>query len=146
MDESMVTSYPIVDMSARVAELKPQKYPMAGMTSHQVTVGVYDIDIDQVNFLETGEPDDHYLTNISWSPDGEHIYIAELNREQNHMRLNRYNSTSGDLEEMLFEEKHTKYVEPLNPILFVKSNKDQFIWQSNRDGYNHLYLYNTSGD
>ena len=146
MDESMVTSYPIVDMSSRVAELKSIKYPMAGMNSHQVTIGIFDIQRDQVTYLNTGTPDDHYLTNISWSLDGEFIYVAELNREQNHMRLNRYNSTTGDFDKMLFEEKHPKYVEPLNPLLFVKNDYYQFIWQSKRDGFNHLYLYDISGN
>ena len=146
MDETMVTSYPIVDMSARVAELKSIKYPMAGMTSHQVTLGVFDINSGQITYLKTGEPVDHYLTNISWSPDGECIYVAELNREQDHMKLNCYNATSGDFEKMLFEEKHPKYVEPQNPLLFVINENDQFIWQSKRDGYNHLYLYDTSGN
>lgn len=146
MDELMVTSYPIVDMSTRIAELKPIIYPMAGMTSHQVTIGIFDIQREQITYLKTGAPDDHYLTNISWSPDGEYIYVAELNREQNHMRFNRYNAMTGDFDKMLFEEKHPKYVEPLNPMLFLVDNNDQFIWQSKRDGFNHLYLYDTSGN
>ncbi|MDD4777385.1 MAG: DPP IV N-terminal domain-containing protein [Fermentimonas sp.] len=146
MDETMVTSYPIVDMSARVAQLKSIKYPMAGMTSHQVTIGVFDINSGRVTYLKTGEPDDHYLTNVSWSPDGEHIYAAELNREQNHLKLNCYNASSGDFEKTLFEEKHPKYVEPQNPLLFVTNKTDQFIWQSKRNGFNHLYLYETSGN
>lgn len=146
MDETMVTSYPIVDMSTRTAEEKSIKYPMAGMNSHQVTIGIFDINREEVTFLKTGTPDDHYLTNISWSPDGKHIYVAELNREQNHMKLNRYNAVTGDFEKTLFEEKHTKYVEPQNPLLFIKNEHDKFIWQSNRDGYNHLYLYDSSGN
>ena len=145
MDETKVTDYPLVDVSARVAELKDIKYPMAGMTSHHVTVGVYDVKSGKTTYLETGEPKDHYLTNIAWSPDGKSVYIAELNREQNHLKMNLYNAVSGKFEQTLFEESHPKYVEPQHPILFVKNNPNQFIWQSQRDGYNHLYLYNTSG-
>ncbi len=146
MDETMVTSYPIVNMSAKVAELKSIKYPMAGMDSHHVTIGVYDIRKQEIVYLKTGVPDDHYLTNVSWSPDGEYIYVAELNRAQNQMKLNRYNATTGDLVKMIFEESHPKYVEPQTPLLFVTNKTDQFIWQSKRDGFNHLYLYNTSGN
>lgn len=145
-DETMVGDYPLVNASARQAKLKSIKYPMAGMTSHHVTVGVYDTSTGTTTYMQTGEPDDHYLTNIAWSPNGESIYMAEINRDQNHMHLNRYDSETGEFDKTLFEEKHDKYVEPENPIMFVKGNNQQFIWQSERDGYNHLYLYDVSGN
>ncbi len=145
MDETMVTDYPIVDISTRIATEKSIKYPMAGEQSHEVTIGVYDTETEKTIYLKTGEPKDRYFTNVAWSPDGKYIYIAELNREQNHMKLNRYDVFSGELDKTLFEETHPKYVEPQNPVLFVKNNDNQFIWQSQRDGYNHLYLYDTSG-
>lgn len=145
MDESMVTDYPLVDVSARTAKLNNIKYPMAGMASHHVTVGVYNPQSGETIYLKTGEPKDHYLTNVAWSLDGEWIYIAELNREQNHMKLNRYNATTGNLDRTLFEETNPKYVEPQRPILFTEGNPHRFIWQSQRDGFNHLYLYDISG-
>ncbi|MCC8146002.1 MAG: S9 family peptidase [Bacteroidales bacterium] len=146
MDESMVTDYPLVDVSARVAKLKNIKYPMAGMASHEVTLGIYDLQSGKTIYLATGEPKDHYLTNISWDPSEEYVYIAELNREQNHMQLNKYSIASGKKVLTLFEEKNDKYTEPQNPLLFLKNNPDQFIWQTRKDGYNHMYLYNTSGE
>jgi dipeptidyl-peptidase-4 len=145
MDETMVSDYPLVDASARVAEVKNSKYPMAGMASHQVTIGIFDTETKETTWLKTGEPDDHYLTNIAWSPDGKAVYLAELNREQNRMKLNRYVTATGDLDKTLFEESHLKYVEPEHPVLFVKKRDERFIWQSKRNGYNHLYLYDTSG-
>lgn len=144
-DESMVTTYPLVDITKRVAELKEIRYPMAGMTSEQVTVGIYDIKTDNTIYLATGEPADQYLTNITWSPDEKSVYIAVLNREQNHMKLNRYNAATGQFEVTLFEEKNPFYVEPLNGMLFLPNNPGQFIWQSQRNGWNHLYLYDTKG-
>ena len=145
MDETMVSDYPLVDVSARVAHVKHSKYPMAGMTSHRVTVGVFDTTTKETIWLQTGEPDDHYLTNIAWSPDGASVYVAELNRAQNRMQLNRYDASTGHLDKTLFEESHPAYVEPENPLLFVKNNDDRFIWQSRRNGYNHLYLYDITG-
>lgn len=145
MDETMVSDYPLVDVSARVARVKHSKYPMAGMTSHRVTIGVFDTMTKETLWLKTGEPDDHYLTNIAWSPDGKSVYVAELNREQNRMQLNRYDASTGHFNKTLFEESHPAYVEPQNPVLFVKKNEDRFIWQSRRNGYNHLYLYDISG-
>jgi dipeptidyl-peptidase-4 len=141
MDETMVGDYPLVDYMAREAELVNVKYPMAGMTSHQVTLGIYNVATKQTVFMKTGEPKDHYLTNISWSPDEKTIFIAELNREQNHMRLNQYNATTGDLIKTLFEEKDSKYVEPLHPVVFVANNPEKLYFQSNRDGFNHVYSY-----
>lgn len=145
MDETMVTDYPNVDITARVAELMPSKYPMAGMTSHHVTVGVYDMSSSKIIFLNTGEPKEQYLTNIAWSPDEKYIFIAVLNRDQNHMKFNQYDALTGDFIKTLFEEKNDRYVEPMVPMVFVPGNPNQFIWQSQRDGYNHLYLYDING-
>lgn len=145
MDESMVTEYPLVDVTARVAELNNIRYPMAGMTSHQVTVGVYNINNGQTVYLKTGEPKEQYLTNIAWSPNQQYIYIAVLNRDQNHLKFNQYDVNTGNFIKTLFEEKNDRYVEPLNPMLFIPGNNEQFIWQSQRDGFNHLYLYDTNG-
>lgn len=145
MDETMVTDYPLVDIETRVAELKNIKYPMAGMTSHQVTVGVFDPVTQKSVFLKTGEPAEQYLTNISWSPDEKFVYIAVLNRDQNHMKLNKYDVVNGNFVATLFEEKNDKYVEPENGMFFLKSNPKQFLWLSERDGYKHLYLYNEDG-
>ena len=146
MDESMVTDYPFVDITARCAKAEPHKYPMAGMKSHEVTVGVYNLATGKTVWLKTGLPKEKYLTNITWSPDEKSIYIAELNRDQNEMHLVRYSALTGEKEADLFTEKNEHYVEPQHPVLFLPNNPDLFIWQSRRDGYNHLYLYNTKGE
>ncbi len=145
MDETMVTTYPLVNIDARCAELVPHKYPMAGMKSHEVTVGIYNTATGQTVWLKTGLPKEKYLTNIAWSPDEQHIYIAELNRDQNKLDLVRYAVATGEREAVLFTEKSDKYVEPRQPIAFVSGKPNQFVWQSERDGYNHLYLYDTTG-
>lgn len=146
MDQTMVTDYPLVDVRPTPARVMPIKYPMAGDKSHEVTVGVYDLNTRQTIFLQTGEPKEQYLTNISWSPDARFVYVAVLNRGQNAMKLNQYDAATGAFVKTLFEEKDDKtFVEPLDPLRFVPGRSDQFIWQSQRDGYSHLYLYNTSG-
>lgn len=145
MDQTMVTDYPIIDWTSRPAKNVNIKYPMAGDKSHEVTVGVYNVSTGKTIFLKTGEPKEQYLTNITWSLDEQFIYMAVLNREQNHMKLNKYNVTTGLLEKTLFEEKHEKYVHPMHGMAFLPKNAKQFIWQSERDGFNHLYLYNEDG-
>jgi dipeptidyl aminopeptidase/acylaminoacyl peptidase len=145
MDESMVTDYPIVNIKERVAEEQPIKYPMAGMKSHEVTVGLYRLSDGKTIWLKTGLPKEKYLTNIAWSPDEKYVYIAELNRGQDTCSLVRYNAESGERDVVLFTETNGKYVEPQVPPLFLPGNDDCFIWQSQRDGFNHLYLYNLKG-
>jgi dipeptidyl-peptidase-4 len=145
MDQSEVTDYPIIDWTKYPAENKNIKYPMAGNTSHYVTLWVHDMKTRNKIEIKTEGPKDQYLTNISWSPDEKTIFIAIVNRAQNEMKLNAYNAQTGAFLKTLFEEKDDRYVEPQNPMLFVKNNPSQFIWQSRRDGFNHFYLYNSDG-
>ncbi len=144
-DETMVSDYPLVDITERVAKLKNIKYPMAGMKSEEVNVCVYNPKTQQTITLKTGEPKEQYLTNISWSPDEKRIFIQVLNREQNHMKMNVYDATNGTFIKTLFEEKHDKYVEPQHPIVFLKNNPNEFLYFSQKDGFMHLYKYNVDG-
>ena len=102
MDETMVTDYPQVNTTTRIATLEPDKYPMAGMTSHKVTVGVYNPATEKTVYLKAGDPTDRYFTNISWSPDEKSVYVIELNRDQNHAELVRYNAENGEKDAYTF--------------------------------------------
>ena len=146
MDQSMVADYPQVDIFQREATYEPDKYPMAGMTSHKVTVGVYDLKTQKTVYLKAGDPTDRYFTNIAWSPDSKTIYMFELNRGQNDCRLVSYDAATGDKKAELYRETSDKYVEPLHPIVFLPWDDSKFIMQSQKDGFNHLYLYNTAGE
>lgn len=143
MDESMVTDYPIIDWGKTPAGVNMIKYPMAGQTSHQVSIGVYNIISKQTIYLQIDGPKDQYLTNVSWSPDERYIFVGVLNRAQNHLKWNQYNATTGQFIKTLFEEKNEKYVEPQHPFYFL--NEKEFIWLSQRDGYMHAYRYNING-
>ena len=145
MDERMVAQYPLVDVTTREAQVNYIRYPMAGMTSHKVTVGIYNPLTKDTLYLKVGDPTNRYFTNISWSPNEKSLYLIELNRDQNHSKLCRYDVKTGELKAVLIEEKNSKYVEPLNPIVFLPWDENKFIYQSQQDGFNHLYLYNTEG-
>ena len=145
MDQSMVADYPQVDIFPREATYEPDKYPMAGMTSHKVTVGVYDLKTDKTVYLQAGDPTDRYFTNIAWSPDAKTVYMFELNRGQNDCHLVSYNAETGQKIAELYRETSEKYVEPMHPIEFLPWDSDKFVMQSQRDGYNHLYLYDKQG-
>lgn len=151
MDQSMVTDYPQVSIDHRVAQMEPDKYPMAGMKSHVVTIGIYDLRTRQTLCLNTPKGSvcgdsvatstPIYFTNLTWSPDSKNLYIQQLNRDQNDCRLVSYDTTTGQCLDELYRETSSKYVEPLRPLFFLPWASWQFLFQSQRDGYNHLYLY-----
>ena len=144
-DLTDVTTYPIVNIDTRIASSEPVKYPMAGMGSEHLSIGVYNIKTGKTIFIEKENKSEKYLTCVTWDPSGKYIFIAVLNRQQNHLKFNKYDVVSGKLVKTLFEETHAKYVEPRHPVYFLKNQPDQFIWNSRRSGFNHLYLYNTEG-
>lgn len=145
MDQSMVADYPQVDISQRIAQYMPDKYPMAGETSHEVTVGVYNMTTGKTLYLDCGNPKDRYFTNIQWAPDGKKIYIFELNRDQNDCRLCVYDALTGNKQGEIYRETSPKYVEPMHPIEFLPWDDTKFLMQSQKDGYNHLYLFAADG-
>lgn len=145
MDQSMVSAYPLVHTNTRKATEEKLYYPMAGMPSHHVTLGIYDVASGKTTYIKTGEPKEKYLTNISWAPDSKTVYIAEVNREQNHMDLKAYDPATGDYIKTLFSEHNDKYIEPQWPMRFIPGRDKEFVWQTRRDGYTHLYRYNVDG-
>ncbi len=145
-DEREVTDYPLVNINTRPASVKNIKYPMTGMTSEQLKLFVYNPETKENRPLKIGGMKDQYLTCVTWDPNEEYIYIAVLNRDQNHLSLNKYSVSTGEFVKTLFEETSPKYVEPQHPLFFPAGMKDRFVWFSSRDGFQHLYLYDTDGN
>lgn len=145
MDQRMVNDYPVIDWSATPATNEHVKYPMAGGASHQVSLGIFDPVTGKTVFIRTGEPKDQYLTCVSWSPDEQYVFIALLNRAQNHLWLNQYHAATGAFVKTLFEETDPRYVEPQHALTFLPGSNNEFLWWSQRSGYMHLYRYNTDG-
>ena len=151
MDQSMVTDYPLItvpelnDSTQVSATPAPEKYPMAGQTSHLVWVGVLDVATGDTVYLKAGDPTDRYFSNISWNPDGDIVYMMEGNRDQNVVDLVAYDAVTGNRIASIYHEAHPKYVEPQHPITFLPWDKERFLLWSERDGYNHLYICDTAG-
>ncbi|RQP11922.1 MAG: S9 family peptidase [Chryseobacterium sp.] len=141
MDQTMVADYPIIDWSVTPAVNTNIKYPMAGQISHQVSIGVFDTKTQSKQFLQVEGPKDQYLTTVAWTPDSKNIITGVLNRGQNHLKMNMYHASGGGFLKTLFEEKNDKYVEPQHAVQFLPGSDKEYIWQSQRDGFNHLYLY-----
>jgi dipeptidyl-peptidase-4 len=144
-NETMVADFPLIQWDERIATAKDIKYPMAGMKSEEVTLVVYDIASGKNVTLKTEGPKEQFLTCVTWSPDGKQIYAGVLNREQNHLKLNKYDAATGNFIKTLFEEQATTYVEPLHDLTFVPGHNDQFLYRTEKDGFEQLYLYSTEG-
>ncbi|MDP1728344.1 MAG: DPP IV N-terminal domain-containing protein [Bacteroidota bacterium] len=153
--EGMVPDYKLMEINSndsnhknltRPTSFQSIKYPMAGNKSHEAHVYIYDFARKRnLEVVTTGDAE-QYLTNIAWSLNEDYLYIAIVNRAQNEMTMNMYDGTTGVFIKTLFTETHPKYVEPEKPMVFLKSDPNKFIWFSERDGYNHLYLYNHKGE
>ena len=146
-DESKVTSFPLLDITTRTGSLKEIKYPMAGMDSEVVSLGIYDIASGNTIYIKVDDfGADRYLTNITWSPDNSRILIQVLDRSQKHMKLNVYNAADGNFIKTILTEENEKYVEPLDPVYFIKGDDEHFIYRTaNRDGFRNLYLCDYDG-
>ena len=146
-DESKVTSFPLLDITTRTGSLKEIKYPMAGMDSENVQLGIYDLASEQTVYAAVDDFGyDRYLTNITWSPDASTVYIQVLDRSQKHLRLNAYCAKTGSFIKTILTEDNEKYVEPFDPLYFIKG-QNLFIYRTaNRDGYRNLYLCDNEGN
>jgi dipeptidyl-peptidase-4 len=145
MDQRMVTDYPIVELGTKPAKVRNIKYPMAGQTSHEVQLGVFDLASEKTIFLQVEGPKDQYLTGITWTPDSKFITITLLNRETNHLKLQVYDAASGKFVKTLLEERSNRYLDPQAGPVFLGPGLD-FAWLSERNGYNHIYQYSWKGD
>ena len=152
MDQSMVTDFPLVDINVdaatQIAQLAPEAYPMAGMNIHKVTIGVYDLASGRTIYLKTPEVrvDFHeggeavYFSNVCWSPDEKYIFVQELPRTQDRSDLVVYSAETGERLAVLNTEVNARFVEPQNPLTFLPWDQSRFVFQSEKDGFNHLYI------
>ena len=145
-DETNVAEYPLLDINSTPGKLNAIKYPMAGQKSEEPQIGVYNTNTQQLIYLTIGDDYfDNYLTNVTWGPNSNFLYVAQLNRDQNHMQLVKYDANNGNQISVLFEEKNEKWVEPEHELFFIPGIENQFLWLSERDGFMNLFLYNTDG-
>lgn len=144
-DETNVTDYPLVDITTYPASLNNIKYPMAGQKSEQAKIGIFNVQTNKTIYLNIDTKDEHYLTNLSWSPDEKYVLVAEVNRGQNHFEFNRYDVVTGEKVNTIFEEKNNRWVEPEHDAVFLPNSTTEFLWMSERDGFMNLYRYNIDG-
>ena len=153
-DERGVGEFPLLDITTRTGTLKSIRYPMAGMSSEHISLGVYSLVDGSITYMDVSDfTDERYLTNVCWTPDSREVLIQVLSRSQKEMRLNRYDASTGKFIGTVLTESNGKYVEPGDPVWFIKDSKspcgfsrEQFIYRTdNRDGFRNLYLCGMDG-
>jgi dipeptidyl-peptidase-4 len=144
-DESEVHDYPLLDINKTPGEVMLIKYPMAGQKSERPKVGIFSLGTQKTVYISPKGASDDYLTNVVFTPDNKYVLIAELNRDQNHYYLNVYDVQTGAFVKTLLEEQNEKWVEPEFPAFFPSEASNNFVWISEKDGFNNLYYYDFNG-
>ena len=144
-DESNVSNYPLVDITTYPATLKNIKYPMAGQGSEKAKIGIFNLKNSTTTYLNIDTSDEHYLTNLSWTPDEKYVLVAEINRAQNHYDFNMYSVATGEKVKTLFSESNERYTEPQFDAVFLPNSNTNFLWLSQKDGFMNIYEYSTEG-
>jgi len=144
-DETDVANYPLLDITETPGKLVNLKYPMIGQKSEKPRVGIYNLATAKTVFITPKGNSDDYLTNLSWTPDEKYVLIAELNRAQNNMNLNVYDAETGTFVRTLLNEQNPNWVEPEHQAFFPNNKSNNFVWISEKNGYNNLYYYTIEG-
>ena len=146
-DQSRVTDFPLLNIRTRTGELELIKYPMNGMDSELLQVGVFDFETETTTWMDvTDFSEERFITNLAWSPDAKYLYAQVLDRSQHHMKMNQYRVADGSFVRTLLTEDNDAWVEPQDPVHFLEGRTDVFIYRTdNRDGYKNLYLVDTLG-
>ncbi|NUY82648.1 DPP IV N-terminal domain-containing protein [Flavobacterium sp. MAH-1] len=144
-DETEVADYPLLDINETPGKLVNIKYPMIGQKSEKPKVGIYNIASGKSVFISPKGASDDYLTNLSWTPDEKFVLVAEVNRAQNNMHLNLYDANSGAFVRTLVEEKSEAWTEPEHAAFFPSAKSNNFVWESETDGFNNFYYYSIDG-
>ncbi|MBC7747933.1 MAG: S9 family peptidase, partial [Methylotenera sp.] len=142
-DESQVPEF---SMSMFGKELYPMmetfKYPKAGEKNAVVSLHIYDVNANAVKNINLGKYNDFYIARIKWTNDANTLSAQVLNRHQNNLDLLFIDGNSGAAK-VVFNEKDKAYVDVTDNLTFLKDNS--FIWTSEKDGFNHIYLYDKTG-
>ncbi len=144
-DETNVADYPLLDINETPGKLENIKYPMIGQPSEKPHVGIYNLATQKTVFISPKNNPEDYVTNLAFTPDEKYVLIAELNRGQNDMSLNVYDANTGAFVRTILNEKSSKWVEPEHPAFFPNSKSNNFVWISEKDGFNNLYYYSIDG-
>ncbi|MGH7495547.1 MAG: S9 family peptidase [bacterium] len=157
LDESNTSDFFMADLQGSRPELKKFRFPFAGEPNSEIRIGVIDMATKKPQFFDTGTWQNNdeafeYIPRMGWTPfiaGKPWVWILRLNRDQNQLALLHGNPENRQVQ-IVLEEREETWVEPSNFLdnsekFVYLADGEHIIWQSERDGYNHLYLYKVAG-
>jgi dipeptidyl-peptidase-4 len=143
-DESQVPEYSMTVFDKLYPTEYKYKYPKAGERNSTVSIHVFDIDKSQSRSVNIGKETNQYIPRIKWTASADALCVLRMNRLQNKLEYLLANVSTGDSKVILTEEDKA-YIEIEKEKLTFLANGKQFINVSERDGFNHIYLYDLNG-
>ncbi len=142
-DESEVPEF---SMDVFGNELYPSKdtfkYPKAGETNATVSLHIYDIASAETKAVDLSGFQNYYIPRLEWTPEANVLAVQTTNRKQNDINLLFVDGTSAEAK-LILSDKDDAYVDVTDNLTFLEDN--DFIWTSEKDGWNHIYLYDKNG-
>ena len=139
------TNVPQFSMDVYGTEKYPRqhvfKYPKAGEDNAKVSLHMFDVVSNEISDINLG--DAYYVPRIKWMNDANSLSVQTINRHQNHLKLHLVDTRTNTVSTLL-EEKDKAYVDIHDNLTFLAD--DSFIWTSEKNGWNHIYLYNSNGE
>ncbi|WP_396193012.1 S9 family peptidase [Flavobacterium sp.] len=118
------------------------KYPKAGEKNSEVSLHIFEVGSKAAKKINLGNYSDFYIARMKWTNDANVLSAQVLNRHQDNLDLIFVDGTTGTAKVVL-NEKDKAYVDVTDNLTFLKDNS--FIWTSEKDGFNHIYLYDKTG-
>ena len=143
-DESEVKQFAMEEWGTLYPGQVEFKYPKAGEDNAVVSIHVYDLETGETTTMDVGEETDQYIPRINWTKDNNVLAIRRMNRLQNQEDLLFADVTSGSTSIILTETSDT-WLDVHDNLMFLDNGK-QFITTSEKNGYNHVYLYSLEGE
>ncbi|MBX2921791.1 MAG: alpha/beta fold hydrolase [Chitinophagaceae bacterium] len=141
-NENSVKTYPITSYERAYAEVRNQRYPLAGEMVPEVKVFIYDVVNKLFIPVDIGVNPDQYITGTRWSPDSKTLLVQKLSRDQKRLEILKADVVTGKTTVIYTEEKSDNYVRIYNENIWFINNGRSFLWMSEKDGYSHLYKIN----
>lgn len=142
-DETEVPEFTMVNYNGDLyPECQTFKYPKVGQKNAEVRVFIYDV-ASKTNVEADTYEKDHYIPRIKWTNNSNQLCVFKMNRHQNELSLLLVDADTGNSSELL-KEKNKYYIDIHDNLSFLKDGK-HFIWTSEKDGWNHIYLYDMEG-
>lgn len=119
------------------------KYPKVGEENSKVSIHIFDLTTGQTTKLNVSNAETEYIPRIKWTHDPQLLSVQRMNRHQNKVDLLFVNTATGEVK-TLFTESSDYYISITDNLTFLDNGK-QFLWTSEQDGYNHIYLFGLDG-